>query len=214
MPTLELSYTGTDIIGEDDLSQSPWTAINGGAVTTNAAVGPTGLTDAARIYAATTGSFRSVAADEVAFASGVHVAYIWVRAGTVTTCTLAFIDSTYATASAVVQYGPGAVVVSGARANVSGLSTEEWSLIRITSTSLAAGNHDISIFPNQAGAVTAGDDVYVWKPRCSAGDGSSTGWTITVVPDGSLMQSLGMAPALTGLLNPPLVSDLSFPLTA
>lgn len=117
--------------------------------------------------------FRNLAYD------GVYTCWMWCRAREYDSLTFGFWHSadSWETASAEIIEGPGSVAVASERAEVSGLSTTAWTLVKITSTNMSSiSDGRFYIYPKDTGTQTDNDGVDVCAPRMVAGDGSSSGW--------------------------------------
>lgn len=168
-------FNGTDVIEAVVGTDPPWTAF-GVSVSLNDTVGPNGDTDAHTIEKIETAGSRHYRADNIFSAGNIYTAYLWARAGTSDQLSLGILDSDgWDITSVDVIEGPGTTSITS-WANVFGLSTTEWSLIRVVHGLLDGNNRDFYIYPDLVGSATIGKNIKIWKPRVVIGSGETGDW--------------------------------------
>jgi hypothetical protein len=174
---LIIEYTGTDIINQDDMSADPppW-RVNGVEITSSEELDPTANTEAYLASMLITGNSRSLRADNLVISTGIHQWFLWCRAGTVSSVEIGPLQGSFKTDTASIEYGPGSISISSSRAQISNLSESKWTLIKLTTTSLTAGQVDLYIYPRAVVGQIAGDSILIYKSRFSLGTDNS--WSV------------------------------------
>lgn len=170
------TFTGTDVLVQSsDLTASPW--VNSGVTTTSVGGGAYSVT------VSTTGGSRVLVGNNRTVANVDYYGFVWLKAGTVSTCEVGLLNTTFNATAASILVGPGAVVVAVARADVSGLSTTAWTLLRFTHTANGASSlADFVIYPNQTSSQTGGNSIIVAEPKLARTDDAGVGWAQTTAP--------------------------------
>lgn len=193
-----MNFTGTDIIGTDDMATpaSPWSHTGGMSVTLFDAAGGPGNTAAYTAAVASSPGFQAARGNNLAFAAGVYEVFIWARAGTSSSLVSGINFSGWHTSDQEVLVGPGTAEDDGSnRCTVRGLVSEAWSLIKYvdTLTGSPSGVADLLIYPGGLDPNQSTGNSIVLGPCRIALQSESPGWTFD-----SLRPSLPAFSSITG----------------
>lgn len=157
-----LTFTGNDIIGQEDLTASPWTW-NGSHLTVvdnGANTGPFGLTNSYRATkTSTTASVGLIGNNRTVTAQKYRV-LLWARGtSTGTAFEMGTLNGTWGgDGTAEILFGPGSITSQAAgRIIVEGLRTTEWTLIEYnTVVQTASSLFDLLMYPGSVSNTTNG----------------------------------------------------------
>lgn len=171
------SFSGTDIISEDDLTTSPWTGSSYTATLSN----DEGPFDGASVYevsVSSTGSYRHIRADNLTVTDNDYYCFLWIKGGTVLSAEggVFISGNSWRVIDAEILEGPGSISVADSRWTVSGLSTHEWTLIFFSFDGVASSGCDFYVYPYDDTGQTSGDSVFISTPRMAL-ESSVPGWS-------------------------------------
>jgi len=172
---MSITYTGTDLIGQDDLTASPWFHANVTIAPAGSTAGPGGFA----AYSATVdsdGGSRNLNGNNRTVTTVPHYCFVWIKAGTVDSADVGVLAGSWGVTAAQLVYGPGSVAVASSRCTISGLSSSVWSLARYR-TEIGSTEADYLMYPNAVTGQSAGDSVLLGPQRMST-VASSPAWSI------------------------------------
>lgn len=152
------------------LDNAVWTK-GSTTVTANATTAPDGSLTADRVTGTSGVTAPYILNATASVAAAIHTMDFWIKADTATTCEFGIYDSTTATHPAqttVILSGPG-TLTGTTRKLISGLSTTEWTRVRVILDAAAtAGNTLSALFYPEGIGVSTGLSIYLWQVQLFA----------------------------------------------
>lgn len=169
-----LTFTGTDIIGQEDLTASPWTWGGGDltVVANGATTGPFGLGNSYRVTKISTNSSTAINGDNRTVTAQTYRLLIWARGtSTGTAFEAGTLNGSWGgdDSTAEILFGPGEISSQASgRIVVSGLTTTEWTLIEYnTVVQTPSSTFDVLIYPGSVSNTTNGYAIDLALVKCA-----------------------------------------------
>lgn len=177
MAISSITYTGTDLIGQDDLSNVAW--VGAGINVTSAGDGPTA--DYTAYTLTSTGGTAFINYNVTGMTNAAHFLEVWVKRGpgvqTNDTARGYIRNVSNFTDSSSILYGEGTAGDTGTGIGTITGVVDDWTLWGIDLGTVPSGTGSVRFGPNELFGTTAGDDIILCAPRLQLG--SASGWTIT-----------------------------------